>query len=179
MGLRESRILNEVHPWLRVRLKWLAEVARLLGGGQSLISGVRSSGQQRELWERRGARPVAFPGCSQHQYGFAADAVWIPFVGITSKGRGKVINTSAETQAAMEGFARQAQLTTVSNDPGHLQIYPGAMFRAWAVRRGLCNPPPPIQRLTFFPRLPAVFSGICVFGQYCDRNGCFCVDPFF
>lgn len=146
MGLRESRILNSVHPWLRVRLDWLAEVAKLLGGGQSLISGNRTRTEQLELYESFTSRPVAYPGCSQHQYGFAADATWLPFVLLSSKARPIPI-TPAETNNIMAGHARRAGLTTVEGDTGHLQIYPGAMFREWAVRTGRCpaNPPPRLR----------------------------------
>lgn len=180
MGLRESRIINSVHPWLGARLSWLQEVARILGGGQLLISGERSPTKQLELYNSGQSRPVAYPGCSQHQYGFAADASWLPFAVITSKGRGQRLSTSAETFAIMEGHARRAGLQTVRGDPGHLQIFPGAEFRNWAVGSGFCpaNPPPPRFRpsLSFLVQSP---EGVCGFGSYCDRNGCFCIDPFF
>jgi len=143
MGLQESRIINSVHPWLGVRLKWLGEVARILSGGQSLISGNRTRTEQLALYQSFTQRPVAYPGCSQHQYGFAADATWLPFVLLSSKARPIPI-TPAETNRIMEGHARRAGLTTVEGDTGHLQIYPGSMFREWAVRTGRClaNPPP-------------------------------------
>lgn len=184
MGLKESRILNEVNPWLADRLRWLAEVAGLLGSKQSLISGNRSLDTQRELYFGSGTRPVAFPGCSQHNYGFAADAHWLPAVQITSKARPRSFS-SAKTFAAMEGYAQAVGLQTVAGDPGHLQMYHASQFRPWSVSRGFCNPNPPPRNplglvpLQFFPRLPVSFSGICVWGEYCDRNGCFCVDPFF
>jgi len=140
MGLRDSQIISSVHPWLGVRLKWLGEVARLLGGGQSLISGNRTVSEQARLWEASTTGPVADPGCSQHQYGFAADATWLPFVIVTSKGR-PLLTSQAQTNAIMSGHARRAGLTTVTNDAGHVQIYPGAMFRTWAQSRGLCPDP--------------------------------------
>jgi len=139
MGLRESRIINSVHPWLGVRLKWLAEVATIVGSSQILISGNRTREEQRELFGRLGSRPVAAPGCSQHQYGFAADASYLPSVFITSKAR-PLLTPTEETNRFMESAAHHVSLTTVANDPGHLQIYPGAQFRSWAVGRGLCNP---------------------------------------
>lgn len=139
MGLRESRIINEVHPWLGVRLKWLAEVARIVGSTQVLLSGNRTRQKQQELFVNRGARPVATPGCSQHQYGFAADAAYLPITQVSSKGRALTIGPT-ETNRLMESAAHHVNLTTVTNDPGHLQIYPGQMFRNWAIARGLCNP---------------------------------------
>jgi len=142
MGLRESRIINSVHPWLGARLRWLQEVAQIVGGSQSLISGVRTRREQRELFETVFDRPVAAPGCSQHNYGFAADAVWGRITQISSKGRAKLF-TLQESQQFMESAARHAQLTLVAGDPGHVQMYPGSEFRAWAVDRGLCAPNQP------------------------------------
>lgn len=141
MGLRESRIINSVHPWLGERLKWLQEVAVAIGSGQTLISGNRTREEQTVLWEGAGTRPVAAPGCSQHQYGFAADATWIPAARISGGGKLKVFST-AETFASMESAARFVNLTTVSGDPGHLQMYPGSQFRQWSVSLGLCIPTP-------------------------------------
>lgn len=141
MGLRESRIINSVHPWLGARLRWLADVANVVGSSQQLISGNRTRAQQQELFERVIDRPVARPGCSQHQYGFAADAQYFRATGITSKGRG-VLASQTETDHFMASAAHHVSLTTVANDPGHLQIYPGAQFKSWAVSRGFCNPNP-------------------------------------
>ncbi len=141
MGLRESRIINSVHPWLGERLKWLQEVAVAIGSTQTLISGNRTIEEQRELWEGAGSRPVAAPGCSQHQYGFAADATWTPAVHFGAGMKPKTFST-AETFASMESAARFVNLTTVSGDPGHMQMYPGSQFRQWAVGLGLCTPTP-------------------------------------
>lgn len=139
MGLRESRIIREVHPWLGARLKWLGEVAKVVGSSQQLISGNRTKAEQRALFGRLGERPVAAPGCSQHQYGFAADAQYFRATGITSKGRG-VIASQNETDRFFASAAHHVSLTTVAGDPGHLQIYPGGQFREWAERTGRCDP---------------------------------------
>lgn len=139
VSLRSSRILREVHPWLRVRLEWLGEVAKIIGSGQSLISGNRTRDEQQILFDLPRTRPAAAPGCSQHQYGFAADATYLPSVLITSKAR-PLLSAAAETNRVMKDAAHHVNLTTVSNDPGHLQVYPGAQFRDWAIGRGLCNP---------------------------------------
>lgn len=153
MSLQESRILNSVHPWLRERLEWLGEVARISGGDQTLISGSRSTTEQLELYNTVSERPVAYPGCSQHNYGFAADVKWgffiqsntakvfgIPIPKMPSSVR---VFTQQETNSFMESAARHVNLQTVSRDPGHLQIYPGLTFRNWSVGRGFCNPNPP------------------------------------
>jgi hypothetical protein len=142
MGLRDSRIINSVHPWLGARLTWLAQVATILGSTQSLFSGVRSLDEQQRLYDRQSLRPAAFPGCSQHQYGFAADAGYTPITLISTKGRPSV-STAKETTSFFNSAARHVGLTLVANDDGHYQIYPGIQFREWAVSRGLCNPNPP------------------------------------
>jgi len=161
VGLRESRIINSVHPWLRVRLQWLSEVATIIGSRQSLISGNRTREEQQVLFDRQGTRPVAPPGCSQHQYGFAADATYLPSVLITSKAR-PLLSAAAETNRVMESAAHHVQLTTVSNDPGHLQIYPGAQFRVWAIGRGFCSPaPPPLVIRESFPLVGGVIDRYC------------------
>ena len=140
MGLRESRIINSVHPWFGARLQWLARVATLYGGVQLLISGNRTVEEQRKLYRAGGDRPVAAPGCSQHQYGYAADAVWQPFQQITSKGKGFIFSQE-ETNRTMSEAAAIAGLTTVSNDPGHLQVFNGVQFKSWATRMGFCARP--------------------------------------
>jgi len=145
MSIRSSRILQEVHPWLSVRLKWLGEVAKIIGSGQTLISGNRNRDQQQELFDRVENRPVAPAGCSQHEYGFAADATYLPSVFVSSKGRA-MIGVIRDTNQFMENAAHSVNLTTVRNDPGHFQIYPGSQFRSWAVGRGFCPERPPTPR---------------------------------
>ena len=93
-----------------------------------------------------GARPVAAPGCSQHQYGFAADATY-EFV-ISSPGipfppkvpRGVDVTPLSETTKFMNAAARHVGLTVVAGDDGHYQIYNGLAFRNWAMGTGVCNP---------------------------------------
>jgi len=143
MGLRESRIIREVHPWLGARLQWLQDVAKAVGSIQSLISGNRTTTQQRELYNRQLDRPAAFPGCSQHEYGFAADARWLPITQITTKGRIKTFGP-AETDRFMNEAARHVGLHLVARDTGHFQTYPGIEFKNWAVSWGFCNPNPPL-----------------------------------
>jgi len=145
MGLRESRIINSVHPWLGDRLSWLGEVAALYGSRQSLISGNRTRQEQLRLYESVAGRPVAYPGCSQHQYGFAADAQYLPMTLISSKGR-PIVFSSQDTTLTMNNMARHVGLTVVAGDDGHYQVFNGIEFKAWAVRRGLCNPNPPVSR---------------------------------
>jgi len=178
MGLRESRIINSVHPWLGVRLQWLQDVAKIVGGSQTLISGVRTRTEQLDLYNRQTTRPAAFPGCSQHGFGFAADAVWAPILQVTNKGRAKVF-TNAETNAFMGSAARHVGLTLVANDTGHVQMYPGSTFRNWSVGRGFCNPNPPRPSNRIDPiRTDFVFQ-TCGEGANFVRFGLFGAECFF
>ncbi len=145
VGLRESRIINSVHPWLGVRLQWLQDVSRIVGGNQLLISGVRTQAEQRTLYDNQTTRPAAYPGCSQHEFGFAADAKWLPITQITSKARLKVF-TNAETNTFMGNAARHVGLHLVAGDTGHVQMYPNSEFKSWAVASGFCNPNPPFPK---------------------------------
>jgi len=161
MGLRESRIINSVHPWLGARLQWLSEVARIIGSNQILSSGNRTRGEQLALYNDVRVAVVAYPGCSQHQYGFAADANYLPAANITSKGRG-LLETQAATDRFMQSAAHHVNLTTVNQDPGHLQVYPGNQFRNWAVARGFCNPnPPPRNFPESFPLVGGTVDRYC------------------
>jgi len=90
-------------------------------------------------------RPVAYPGCSQHNYGFAVDGSWDLITQVTAKGRPKIFGP-AETIAFMNSAARHAGLHLVANDTGHFQVYPGIQFKEWAVSWGYCNPNPPTPR---------------------------------
>lgn len=152
MGLRESRIINGVHPWLGARLQWLSEVATLYGSSQLLLSGWRSTADQLRLYDTQTSRPAAYPGCSQHNYGFAADATWAPAMAISSKGK-ILLYSQAETDRVMGNAARYAGLTLVAGDTGHVQVYNGIVFREWAVAHGLCprNPPNPLNNWGIVP----------------------------
>ena len=85
---------------------------------------------------------AAYPGCSQHEFGMAADATYLPITQITTKARPRVYS-AADTNNFFDSAARHVSLTLVAGDPGHYQIYPGSQFKAWAVARGFCNPNPP------------------------------------
>jgi len=182
MGLRESRVINSVHPWLGARLQWLQEVAVIVGSIQLLLSGNRTPEEQLLLYNGSSSRPTAFPGCSQHQYGFAADATYTPISLISSKGRANVL-PARETTAFFNSAARHVGLTLVSGDDGHYQIYNGAEFKSWAVSQGLCNPNPPPRPVNFrftpdpFPigTQTRDMCGPLATGSRCDHlRGCTC-----
>jgi len=173
VSLQDARIINDVHPWLGVRLEWLRDVARILGGKQILISGTRTRSEQLRLYNDPSVAVVAYPGCSQHQYGFAADAIYLPFTQISSKGK-PIIFTNADTNRIMGEAARHVGLQTVSADPGHVQIYPGPEFRSWAVRQGFCPPNPPARNFPeSFPLLGGRVDQLCGTGftGYSIREG--------
>lgn len=152
LSLRESQVLNSVDPWLKIRLEWIIEVYRLVGGRATLTSGRRSLSQQRTLYDQQTNRPAAFPGCSQHNYGFAADILFDRIVQITSKGRARIFPRADEIAFGTR-LAHHVGLTTVANDDGHVQMYNGIQFKSWAVNRGLCdpNPPPPLASIPTIP----------------------------
>ena len=65
-----------MNPLVWNALRWhffLAEI--IFGFTPRFLSGFRTFGQQTELFRTRGTRanPVAFPGSSQHEFGFAYD----------------------------------------------------------------------------------------------------------
>jgi len=161
VSITGSRVLQEVHPWLRVRLEWLGEVARILGGKQTLISGTRTRAEQLRLYNDPNVAVVAYPGCSQHQYGFAADALYLPFTQISSKGK-PILFRQTDTDRIMGEAARHVGLRTVSGDPGHVQIYPGPEFKAWAIGFGFCTPNPPARNFPeSFPLLGGRVDQLC------------------
>lgn len=181
MGLRESRIINTVHPWLGARLKWLEDVARVVGSVQSLISGNRTREEQLGFYNAQSNRPAAFPGCSQHQYGFAADANYLPISLVSSKGR-PAVSTAKQTTAFFNSAARHVGLTVVANDDGHYQVFNGSEFKAAVVSLGLCNPNPPAPLPARFRQDPRPASsqtqamcGTFAVGSSCNHlTGCTC-----
>ena len=143
MSLSESRALNNVDPWLAIRMRFLGQVIDLWGGGQRYLSGFRTQEQQERLFSRRGVRPVARPGCSQHQYGFAVDVLWLPIIDFAQN----IQLTGKQTDELMISLGQQLGLVTVRGDPGHFQVFPGSEFRTWAVASGFCAPRPTSQEL--------------------------------
>lgn len=178
MGLKESRIINSVHPWLGARLKWLQEVAVIYGTRQTLHSGNRTKAEQLALYNSQSTRPAAYPGCSQHQYGFAADASYLPISLVTSKGK-PIVFDHAQTTSVMNNAARHVGLTVVSGDDGHYQVYPGIQFKAWAVSRGFCpaNPPPRPPSLRSLSQFEQA-CGVGAVGFTRDLFGINCIFPW-
>ena len=176
MSISSSRVLNGLHPWLAERVKFLGDVIEFYGGVQIYLSGTRTRSEQQRLYDTVLGRPVAAPGCSQHQYGYAADVAW-----------GALLEQSAlggfsprELAEAMTNLGRQVGLVVVRGDPGHFQIFPGSEFRTWAVASGFCNPNPPPsanqlrlarERLQDLQDDEGLFGPIAVFGENFFRRG--------
>lgn len=147
MSLSESRALTNVHPALAERIRYMGAVLDFWGGKQLYLSGFRTSEEQQILFDRRGRRPVARPGCSQHQYGFAVDVSWLPVMNFAEN----IQLSPKQTDDLMEQLGRQLGLTVVAGDTGHFQIFDGAFFKNWAVRSGFCDPTPVPPIATFSP----------------------------
>ncbi len=116
----------------------MGDYIALLGGVQIYLSGFRSRSQQEDLFVTVRNRPVARPGCSQHQYGFAVDVAW----GLLREESPIGQFSPREINSFMSEVGRILGLTAVERDPGHFQIFPGAQFKAWAVASGFCDPTP-------------------------------------
>jgi len=136
----------------------MGQVATIVGSNQTPFSGTRTPEEQLKLYETISTgRPVAYPGCSQHNYGFAVDVTWDLIAQVSSKGRAKVF-TREETNNFMNMAARHVSLTLVAKDDGHFQIYPGIQFKEWAVASGFCNPDPPPRPRFIRERTDFVFQ---------------------
>lgn len=140
MGLRESSVLSGLHPWLAIRVRWLGEVIEAWGGVQIYLSGLRTEAEQirlmRSLAQKFSSRPVAGPGCSQHQYGYAVDVAW----GLLREQSALGHFNPKEINDLMSDLGRSIGLVTVAQDSGHFQIFPGSEFRSWSVASGFCDP---------------------------------------
>ena len=70
-------MFRSLDPGIRPWAQWMYDTAELNKLRPRITSTFRSVSEQRSLWEERMNRvlPVAFPGCSQHNYGLAWDMV--------------------------------------------------------------------------------------------------------
>jgi len=117
--------LLNVHPEVRTRWAALEQAVRRAGYRVTVTSGYRSIEHQRRLYAARqrgeAPYPVAPPGCSEHQYGLAVDAVmtlprdWI------------------------QGWARWFGLVWAgAGDPVHFGVFTGPQWRALRSEFRLC-----------------------------------------
>lgn len=151
-----SLSLRGVNPYLKEAIGWIQQVVDAYGGSSILFSGFRTKREQQAIWDDCQSRgritklpfpqlpcgPVAQPGCSQHQYGFAVDA---GFFGPA---------TGVGTFPDWTGYAQDLGkhywgLHQVSGDPGHFQMYTATEFLPWVRTQGECLESQP--RLAIFP----------------------------
>lgn len=144
----------------------MAEVIDFWGGKQGYLSGVRSMEEQARLFDTIRGRPVAAPGCSQHQYGFAVDVFWLPIFSF----KFNIQMTAKQTADFMRTLGESLGLKTVANDLGHFQIFAGSQFKQWAVASGFCVPREPKPQ-----SLSEVVCGIGSAGFSSDRFGIHCI----
>lgn len=175
MSLSQSRALSNVHPWLAERVRFLGQAIDFWGGSQIYLSGTRSREEQQFLFDRRGRRPVARPGCSQHQYGFAVDLSWLPIFNFSLN----LQLTARETADVMIDLGNQVGLVTVANDRGHFQVFPGSEFKTWAVGSGFCDPTPAPPISTFTPPRTDFVFRTCGEGADSVRQGLFGLECVF
>jgi len=175
--------LRGVDPYLKEAMGWLTWVAESWGGGVSFFSGRRTRADQQELWDFCKARepsitrfpsvpcpfPVATPGCSQHEYGFAVDAGFF-----SPRNR---LGISESWNGYFQGLAKEYWgLSTVANDPNHFAMYPSSDFLPWARATGQCPTNPPVLSL----KEQSTIYRICGGGNSvsCNfRTGCQCGQP--
>jgi len=148
-------MLRGVSPYIRDAINWITKIVEINGGSATYYSGRRSLREQQELWDFCEKRkpsvtrfprvpcpfPVATPGCSQHEYGFAVDA------GFFSPAN-RLGLTSSWNDLAQDLGRQYWGLSTVANDPNHFQMYPITTFLPWARETGQCPPPGPILSFT-------------------------------
>jgi len=121
MSLSRRRALNSVHPYVADRIRYILDYADNWSPTYMVTSGFRTPEQQYQLFIK--ARYTAAQvGCSQHQYGFAADVKF----------------ERDDWQNWYLDSARRMGLFTVRGDPVHAQAIPGADFRFAASSAGLC-----------------------------------------
>lgn len=168
-------IKGGLNPYLKDRIQWIEDVIDYYGGQTVYISGYRSHKEQVRLWEKRNSpfnldtRPVAQPGCSQHEYGYAVDVAFLPAIDmIPDLG----LPTSNPFTEYADALAEYVGLVLVRGDPGHYQVIPGNEFKAWAKAAGLC-PDPVVTRGRVFEACGPGFVG-----EFRDLTTQFCVDDF-
>lgn len=160
MSLQGSRILKELHPWLRIRIEYLEAIVNHFRGVFIYLSGFRTEAEQIKLMrlsaQRFSSRPVAGPGCSQHNH-FGPDGNTLAVdVGIAGPLEFEQV-AFTDFNDQIDAWARQIGLTTVRGDSGHFQVFPGREFRTWSVASGFCDPARTLRlEEQFFFRAPEI-----------------------
>lgn len=147
----------------------MGEVINAWGGVQIYLSGNRTEAEQQRLFDTLRMKPVAAPGCSQHQYTYAADVAW----GLLREESALGGYNKREIEDLMGAVGRSVGLVTVANDRGHFQIFPGSEFKAWAVSAGFCDPNArrrPISNSEFFCGIGATQAAVDALGNVICRD---------
>lgn len=142
MNLSTTSQLADLHPYMAWAIGYILEVAEAYGGRYTITSVTRTAKQQWDLYNSLPTR-AARPGCSQHQYGAAID----------------VLFEETAWQNWWQQAARYFGLTTVSGDPVHVQLIPGADFLRLVEGRDVC--PDPTYFRESFPLLGGLVDKLC------------------
>ena len=174
-------------PYIKEAITWIQSVVEHWGGTSYIFSGRRTRAEQQDLWDdcfRRRERPtkfpippcpypVATPGCSQHEYGFAVDA---GFFGPPSG-----LMTTPDWTAYAQDLAKVYWgLSTVAGDPNHFAMYPTADFLPWAKSTGQCEVAPRLSLVRDPFPIGSQTRDICgtdprLLGSSCNHlSGCTC-----
>jgi len=140
-----SLALRGVDPYLQEAIGWIGSVIESWGGIEYIFSGRRTRQDQQDIWQDCFDRnrtltkspfppcpyPVATPGCSQHEYGFAVDAGY--------SGPPSGLMTTPDWTGYAQVLARDYWgMSTVAGDPYHFAMYPTSQFLPWAKETGQC-----------------------------------------
>lgn len=159
MSLSLRNKLSGTHPLFAWAIEYILDYATQAGGKFTVTSVNRTAQKQWELFAAPNSK-ATWVGCSQHQYGLAADVVF--------EGKG--------WQEWYLASARNFGLSTVSGDPVHVQLIPGARFGEWSRAQGLC-PDPRYPKVTPLPQgtQTASVCGPRAIGSSCNHlTGCQC-----
>jgi len=138
-----------LHPAVRERMDLIKKAGDQLGFAPEVTSTFRDRSKQVDLWNKcaRGqvSRPVKFPGCSQHEFGFAFDMVAskgariadqpIPgrlemaicgLLGICPQNPTQRDIPSA--QFTLQVMGRRMGLTSPASDPIHFSVFPASVW---------------------------------------------------
>jgi len=121
MSLSSRAPLGGVHPWLAERIRFILDYADNWGPAYTITSGVRTANEQFFLFNTPGV-VAAQVGCSQHQYGLAVDVYF----------------EDPGWQQWYLSSTRNFGMTTLTEDPVHVQVFPGQTFREWVAAAGYC-----------------------------------------
>lgn len=151
-----------IHPFVRDRVRYLLRLADRYGGDHRVTSGKRSQAKQWKLYNESRNVPAAFPGCSQHEYGLAIDVQF----------------RDSRWQTWYLDSARRIGLTTVPNDPYHVQALPASVIRPILEGAGRCPSADFVGRDYWSPqavcrRSGESWQGSATYGHCVDPN-----DPF-